>query len=336
VRILLILALSLVASCGKYALFKDRNSEYLQAKTEPKLKLPPHLEKNADSYIELMPIPSDVVALNTQQAQEVQRPNAVSQQEELQEFSLQHSANGAWLLVLREPAQIWVATYNFWQNLGFKLQHEKSKVGEIISTWHNLNEINTNLVRQNLTPLPNAQNINVKIIAEVKQGLQPNSSEITLQVFSQNNADKRNPNLELELLTNLQKHLTNAPSSSVSMLASQYFTGYSLPTLEQDTNGNSFLTFNADFDRTWAYLNAAINATLIKVEDIDRSKGIFYVDVAAELPKPNFFVRMFKRQKEAHYQLHIKAAENKQIVTVYDAPPKVAEQVLNSLYQQLK
>gem|GEM_PF-1944378 len=332
-----ILLVAILAGCGQNGFFRDRSHDYLNAKDGKQLQIPNQVAETTASSSSLLPIPDDIAQIKAGKAQTVERPTPANQQEELQEFIMQQGEGGAWLLVLRDPAQIWVTTYNLLTSLDFKiLESANQQAGEINTSVLAINKVNQALVKQQQATLV-SNNADVALNVKINRGIQPNSSEIYIKVYVESNKNKlnRDNQLEVQFLNILQNSLQQQKNVEVSLLASQYFTGYNLPSLERDAQNMPYLSFNTDFDRTWAYLNHAIGNTEIKIDDINRSDGIFYVDVREQMPKPNFFMRLFASKKPMLYQLKITASDNKQLVTVKDAPEKVAIHVLDAIFQQL-
>jgi len=329
-----ILGMLLLASCGNDGIFRDRSDDYLAAKSYPKLEIPSELADTTTKTDSILPIPQNIAPLKSSKAQKVPRPNPANSEENLQEFIMQQSAEGNWLLVLRDPTAIWANIYNWLNELGFSLQNDNNKAGELISDAKSTAQINTNLIRTNLTPLSNNLTDNlIYLKLKVNRGIQANSSEIYLNIYQQSN-NIRIRQLETELLNNLEQMLKSSSSTPISLLASQYFTGFKPPVLET-INDVPTLRFNTDFERAWAYLNHAISRTKIKIDDVDLSLGIFYLNVDEQLPKPNFFKRLFSKKLQTLYELHVTSQTNDQIVTLQNASNEVAQHILESIHQQL-
>jgi len=327
----------LLVGCGENGYFRDRSHDYIKAQDDKHLVIPAELENTTADTNNLFPIPSDVADFKENKAQFISRPHSANQQEDLQEFIMQQGADGAWLLVLREPAQIWVTTYNLLTNLGFNLlDRDSNQVGELNTNLLSVNKVNSALIKNNYNALGVDNSAMISLKVKINRGIKPNSSEI--YIYAHTKKDHKltiNHQAESELLQVLQNTLQNQNNAEVSLLASQYFTGYNLPTLDKDDKGVSYLSFNTDFDRTWAYLERAISNTKIKIEDINRSDGIFYLEVSEQLPKPNFLVRWFTSKKAVNGKLHIISDSNKQIVKIHDTSNEVAQSVLEAIHQQL-
>ena len=67
----------------------------------------------------------------------------------------------------------------------------------------------------------------------------------------------------------------------------------------QDGAGNAVLNLQADFNRSWAAIGDALGRADVLVTDLDRSSGVYYVDLdrtaSSQTEKPGFFGRLFGR-----------------------------------------
>ena len=156
------------------------------------------------------------------------------------------------------------------------------------------------------------------------------------------------------LLDELQASLNRSArqGGSVSLLAERDFDAPSRVSLTQDGSGNPLLQLDSDFDRAWSSVGRALQAADVRVDDLDRSLGVYYVNLSerADDPddKPGFFSRLFggapdKDEIEARaerYQVRLTRAGNgvqvtldKSIDTV--APADVARRVLSLIKDNL-
>ena len=139
---------------------------------------------------------------------------------------------------------------------------------------------------------------------------------------------------------------------SVSLLAERDFDAPSRVSLIEATGGHPVLQLDTDFNRAWSSVGRALEASDIRVDDLDRSQGIYYVNLAegAENPddEPGFFSRLFgggadKEEIEARserYQVRLGEADGTVRVTLVEdvdtpTPADVARRVLNMLKDNL-
>jgi outer membrane protein assembly factor BamC len=122
--------------------------------------------------------------------------------------------------------------------------------------------------------------------------------------------------------------------------------------LSTDGSGNPILSLGSDLDRAWSSVGSALERGQWKVEDINRSLGLYYINLAekAENPndKPGFFGNLFgsapsREELEARadrYQVRLSKVGDAVQVTVEKnintvAPPDVARRVLSLIQDNL-
>jgi len=226
------------------------------------------------------------------------------------------------------------------------------------STWQGAGGLNDALVR-NL----GIQDGETRVRVRVEPGVQRNTSEIFVVSVKRpagSTADvawpeiSSNKELDRVLLDELQASLTQSAKQggSVSLLAERDFDAPSRVNLTEDGSGNPLLQLDSDFDRAWSSIGRALQAADVRVDDLDRSLGVYYVNLSerADDPddKPGFFSRLFggapdKDEIEARaerYQVRLTRVGNgvqvsldKSVDTV--APADVARRVLSLLKDNL-
>jgi len=130
----------------------------------------------------------------------------------------------------------------------------------------------------------------------VEQGMRENSTEI--HVRHQNDvlgsdADLSDDKLlasesavlavEESLLRELGGYLAAEVSSQSVSRAGQDLVGASKAELATAQDGQPILRLNLDFDRAWASVTQALDNADVAVTDLDRSEGVFYVDLPESL-----------------------------------------------------
>lgn len=139
---------------------------------------------------------------------------------------------------------------------------------------------------------------------------------------------------------------------SVSLLAARDFDAPSRVSLAEDGSGNPVLYLGADLDRAWSSVGRALEQGEWRVEDINRSLGLYYINLS-EKPddkqdQPGFFGRLFgsepsKEEREARaerYQVRLsKVGESVQVTVEKNintvAPADVARRVLSMIQDHL-
>lgn len=341
---------------GDDGYFRDRGSDYLQAQQVPPMQVPAGA---ALRPIEpLLPVPQQVADSRSTGEYEVPRPQRLLIAEEAGEFSLQTSEDARWLVAMRAPSQVWAATRQFFTDNGFQIDEERPQTGEFVTAWQTRDQLAPALVR-NLGLSDGETRVRVRI----EPGVQRDTSEIYLvsvQRPAGSSADVAWPdapvNAELDrvLLDELHAGLNRSTEQggSASLLAEREYDAPSRVTLSEAGSGSPVLQLDTDFNRAWSSVGRALQASDILVEDLDRSLGVYYINLAegAANPddKPGFFSRLFggatdREELDARaerYQLrltdvggNVQVSLDKDLDTV--APADVARSVLNMLKESL-
>lgn len=341
---------------GDDGYFRDRGSDYLQAQQVPPMQVP---AGTALRPIEpLLPIPQQVADSRSTGEYEVPRPQRLLIAEEAGEFSLQTSEDARWLVAMRAPSQVWAAARQFFTDNGFQIEEERPQTGEFITAWQTRDQLAPALVR-NLGLGDGETRVRVRI----EPGVQRDTSEIFLisvERPANSSADVAWPdapvNAELDrvLLDELHAGLNRSTEQggSASLLAERDYDAPSRVTLSESGSGSPVLRLDTDLNRAWSSVGRALQVSDILVEDLDRSLGIYYINLAegAANPddKPGFFSRLFggapdREELDARaerYQLRLMdVSGNVQVTLDKDldtiAPPDVSRRVLTMLKESL-
>lgn len=139
---------------------------------------------------------------------------------------------------------------------------------------------------------------------------------------------------------------------SVSLLGERDYDAPARVNLVQDAGGTPLLQLDSDFDRAWSRVGRALQSADVRVDDLNRSLGIYYINLAegAEQPgeRPGFFARLFGGGADAdasdaraeRYQVRLVEAAGEVRVSVEQdldtlAPADVARRVLTLIQDNL-
>ena len=356
----LALIISATSGCGwlwgEDGYFRDRGSDYLSARQVAPMQV--EVAGETRPLDPLLPIPRNVADSTTSGKYEVPRPQRLQVAADVSDFSIQSSGDSRWLLAQHAPAQVWTAARQFFTGKGFGIAEERPQTGEFSTAWQRGDQLDAALVR-NL----GIQDGETRVRVRIEPGVQRNTSEIFLVSVKRpvgSNAEVAWPEtsshkeLDRALLDELQASLNRSArqGGSVSLLAERDFDAPSRVNLIADGSGNPVLQLDSDFDRAWSSVGRALQASDIRVDDLDRSLGVYYVNLSerADNPddKPGFFARLFggaadKDEIEARaerYQVRLTRAGNGVQVTLDRsvdtvAPADVARRVLNLIKDNL-
>lgn len=346
------LALTVMASSGcawlwgKEGYFRDRGSDYLAAREVAPMQVPQDVQvRPLDS---LLPIPARVPlpVATGKEGFEVPRPLALGEVSPPSSVTLQKGVDQRWLVAQRPPAEVWPLAREFFERVGLPVASDRPERGELVSSWAPLSGA---LARH----LDNPKN-EVSVRLRVEPGVQRNTSEISLLTnvrpagSGANPAWPRSPvvpTLDALLLEQLLGHLEKGAAgrgSSVSLLANRSFDAPSKASVSADKAGNPLLILVSDADRSWSALGRALQEEKITVDDMDRTQGVYFINLSGEKPneKPGFFSRLWSKSDNAErYQVRLKAVSGVMHVTVekeqQPAPADVARKLLTQLRDRL-
>lgn len=357
---LLAVSASSLTGCGMLwgdkGYFRDRGGDYLEAHPTPAMQLPDGAQvKHLDP---LLPIPHRITSVAPGEDYKVPRPQALSTSASSGDFSVQKSGQLSWVVAQRIPAQVWPVAQQFFEENGFKIANERPHLGEFTTQWQAPSELNESLVREVWGSAP--RDLQIRFRVRIEPGVQRNSSDVFIDQAQRNNSSTTSvawtDNATTgaasgSLLEVLNSHLTqrNAEGDSFSLLASKTYDTPKRVELVDGGNGVKVLRLDASFDRAWSSVGRALNAANISVDDLNRSTGLYYIDLAqgAKQKEPGFFKRLFSSKKKAAgkvsaelYTVRLTAINQQVFVSVERgadtlAPADVTERILEKLRTNL-
>ena len=346
---------------GPEGYFRDRGSDYLEARQTPPMQLPSGVQTDK-RLVPLLPIPSNVPDDNVKGEFEVPRPQPLVAATSASDFSLQKSGDNRWVVAQRAPSEVWPVAMQFFQDNGFRIDEQRPQTGEFTTIWQRADELSVTVSRH-LGSTGLATDSETRLRVRIEPGVQRNTSEI--YVVSANRpagstADvafsERSVNTGLdaalvdEMLVSMSRNADKG--ASVSLLAARDFDTPTRVSLSEDGSGNPVLTLNEDLDRAWSSVGRALEQGEWRVEDINRTLGLYYINLAEKAEKkdekPGFFSSLFggqpaKEEVEARaerYQVRLSKVGDSVQVTVEEnintvASPEVARKVLGVIQDNL-
>lgn len=344
----LALTLASTSGCGwlwgEEGYFRDRGSDYLTARETPPMQVP--ADAATRRLDPLLPVPAAITLPEGRTAFEVPRPQALGVDAQAGAFSLQTSGERRWLLAQIPPGQVWPQVRAFFDELGLPVASERPARGELISAWSVLPRGFQRHLRD--------EGAEASLRLRIEPGVQRNSSEIFLASNLRPAGSAQVPEwprrspapaLEHALLEQLLEYLNSDSGrvSSVSLLAERRFDAPSRVRLASDAEGQPLLLMVTDTDRAWSALGRALQAADIRVDDLDRSRRLYFIDLAAGSDgRPGLLARLLGRgeARSERYQLSLTPmASGVQVSLLEDAatpaPADVARRVLSLLQEKL-
>ena len=331
-------------------LIVNRADDYLDARAAPPLKLPDDLNPGAIHDTLVVPdVPQG--AHSARYPNEAPRPEAIYARDESQGIKIQKLGERRWLVVPQPPSVVWPKIKQFFADNGVAIVAEVPDAGRMQSDWIDTSASQLrDVVRLAIRDAKAEANVSTghdRLLVRIEQGLRERSAEIHMrhENDSMNVPDEgvwpdqsAIVGVEAELLNELGSYIAaDVAADSVSFVA-RNIGAESKAVLDWDDAGAPVLQLNLDFDRAWAVLGSALANAQVKVTDLDRANGIYFVDVApADLDpenKPGFFGRLFSSADSPRpFQLIVKPGERGYLVSVLDdkkapAPNELAQQLL--------
>ncbi|TXH85838.1 MAG: outer membrane protein assembly factor BamC [Pseudomonas sp.] len=361
----LALIISTTSGCGwlwgDEGYFRDRSTDYLEARQAAPMQLPPNVD--AKRLDPLLPVPERVASsTETPQSFEVPRPQGLASTAEASEFSLQKSGDSRWLVAQRTPAEVWPVARSYFENNGFRLAEERPQTGEFSTEWQGASELAPSMGRRVGSLMGDADN-QLRVRVRIEPGVVRNTSEVFVVSAERDEgssaavafpARSGNARLEASLLDGMLADLSSSSEhGSVSLLAARNYDAPSRVSLSEDGAGNPLLNLSTDFDRAWSSVGRALELGDVRVDDINRSLGVYYVNLAEGAKKPEeekgFISGLFGREPKQeeidaraeryHVRLTRSAAGDVQVSVEKDintaAPQDVARRVLTLIRDNL-
>jgi|TARA_B110000438_G_scaffold13405_1_gene12958 outer membrane protein assembly factor BamC len=292
----------ILVSSGCSLIFDDRIDDYLKEKESKPLKI--SSDKDIRPIVDFYPLPKESKD-STEKLYEVPMPQQVFSSGTSNEVRLHRLGEIRWIYVETLPSSVWPIMKDFWGANQFGMMEEDPNAGIIQSK-----------------PLL-VGNLQTKLIMKIEHGIRQASSEVFVShVFKSKNEEwirlTGEDNLEEKVLLSALDFLSESSSSGGTSLVALNLNIGQKAILKQNQNLSNFIELNLEFPRAWAAVDRALKEAMITVTDLDRDKGIFYVDFTRAEEKG--FVRgLFSKDVSSRGTFKIvikKIQENKCIVTV--------------------
>ncbi|MEA1606011.1 outer membrane protein assembly factor BamC [Pseudomonas spirodelae] len=344
---------------GENGYFRDRGSDYLDARQTATMQIPSNVD--AKRIDPLLPVPQQVATTTDKGEFTVPRPQSLTVAGDASEFSLQKSGDSRWVVAQRVPAEVWPVARQFFTDNGFQIAEERPQTGEFSTAWQPVDALPDAMARRMSSGV--SADAETRIRVRIEPGVQRNTSEVfvvsaerpagsTADVAFTNRSS--NPGLDAALLDEMLVSLARSAEQggSVSLLAARDYDAPNRVSLSEDGNGNPILSLGADFDRAWSGVGRSLEMADVRIDDINRSLGVYYINLAERAQKPDeqpgFFGKVFgsapsKEEIDARaerYQVRLTAVGDSVQVSVEKdlntiAPSDVARKVLDLIQENL-
>lgn len=283
----LLLMIVFLAACSSSE-YRDRNTDYHQA-SEVENTLPASYPEQDAMFI------AKANRSVSQAKQQIPRPEPLRVMDEAESLVTERAdEQGAWLLVMRSPSEVWTSLRAFAESRDVAMVAASPRRGEL------------SLAADPASKLP-AQRINLR------QGVRRGTSEIRLHSYEAGQDLTWNA-YDLGRIKSLAEFLTislGEVNSSVSLQAQSLQDSQLVRLIDRDAR--QVLVLQLEYERAWAELVNLLEDKFTdewqKLEDLNRSEGRLFVRyVPQDLRPAGFFARFFNQGPKAdehHYQLYL-------------------------------
>jgi outer membrane protein assembly factor BamC len=310
--------------------------DYRSTTKAPSLDIPPDLTQlSKDTRYTVVAGGVSASGLQTGQAAAGTSPIAALA---MGDVRIERAGNQRWLVVNRPAEKLWEPVKDFWQENGFLLAMDQSKLGIMETDWaENRAKIPMDAIRSTLgkifdslystaerdkfrTRLERDGNGNTEIFISHRGMIEVYTTERSSDTVWQ--PRPVDPELEAEFLRRLMVKLGASQEQAKTAVAESVAKpGATVTTLD----GMPTLVLEDGFDRAWRRVGLALDRTGFTVEDRDRTRGTYFVRYVApksESSEPGFFSKLFsgsaKPAEAVKYQVRVKSAANVTTVSVLD------------------
>lgn len=283
----LLLLVGLIAGCSSSE-YRDRNTDYDKAR-EASNDLPASYPTQ-----DVMPLAKANRSVG-KASKQAPRPESLRVMDAAEALVTERAdEQGAWLLVLRSPSEVWTSLRDFAESRDLPLVAASPRRGELV------------LAADLESRLPE-QRINLR------QGVRRGTSEIRLHSYEagQNLPWSDYDRSRVKSLSEFLMISLNESSPSVSLQAQSLQDSQLVRLVDRDER--QVLVLQLEYERAWAELVSLLEDKFTnewqKLDDLNRSEGRLYIRYVPESARPaGFFARLFNRgpkPSEHHYQLYL-------------------------------
>ena len=250
---------------GDQGMFRDKSQDYKKAPELPVVSVPEDMDTEALREIYVIPPVEDNLLLAGDF--EVPRPAPLVAGAGTEVVRIQKLGDESWALIGVAPGQVWPQVRSFLTASGIEVARVDARAGIMESTWLTLE----------------GQPMAGRYRFRMEQGVQRGTSE--LHVLQMNQAGDVNswpaksddPEQAAEMLQAVAQFLANsAGTAPVSMIAEQGISAGGKISMQEAPEGYTYIRLDLPFDRAWASLGRALEASTFEITDRDRSNGKYY------------------------------------------------------------
>jgi outer membrane protein assembly factor BamC len=359
-----------LAGCGALGSIVDPDGvDYKSAGKAPTLAVPPDLTQlqRENRYA----IPSNqgtATASGYNLQQNVQPSAAVIAQKTTNEMRIERAGDQRWLVVDKDPEELWPLLKDFWQDLGFLLSVEMPQAGIMETDWaENRAKIPQDFIRSALgkaidslysTAERDKFRTRLERTADGKTEIYISHRGMQEMLLAEGDRGTvwqprpADPELEAEFLSRLMTRFGADAAQAKASVANAPVQGPRAK-LIKSANGGSYLEVDEGFDRAWRRVGLALDRVGFTVEDRNRAEGLYFVryidpEQGQASAEKGFFSRLFtfgskdeKANSALRYRVAVKGSgPGSQVMVLNEQGQQenspTASKILTLLNEQLK
>jgi outer membrane protein assembly factor BamC len=270
VRLPLLFAFSVMAGCGYLfgddGMFRDKSQDYKQSPELEVIEVPP--EKSTDALQDIYPIPDIEQSLVLAGDFEVPRPTPLVSGAADEVVRIQKLGAESWALVAMAPGQLWPQVRSFLSAAGIGVGRVDARAGIMETSWLSMEG----------APMQS------RFQFRIERGVQRGTSELHVLQMNQAGdvtvwpATSDDLQQETEMLRGMAQYIANsADSAPVSMIADQAISATGRISLQETSQGDTYIELFLPYDRAWASTAKGLEESNFEIIDRDRSAGEYYV-----------------------------------------------------------
>ncbi|MEM7099385.1 MAG: outer membrane protein assembly factor BamC [Pseudomonadota bacterium] len=292
-----------VAGCGWFndgeGVILNPKDDYLDSTEHQDLVVPQDLKGLQDT--DPFPIPDTPLAENPSYYPErPPLPDAIYANEKRDEVRLQRLGERRWLVIPEPPTTAWPKLKQFLAENGVAIAFDAPEVGRLNTQWLKLEATSyRDVVRSITRDAKDALSLDLgqdRFLIKVEQGLRPRTTEIHLR--HENDSVSIPERDDVEALETVISHVTQAEADLLNEIGAYVAAKVSEQTvskvalqigsnqkaeLARSDEGFPILRLFLDYERAWATLGQALANAEVDITNLDRSSGLFYVELTEEV-----------------------------------------------------
>lgn len=303
------------------SLMEDRSERYVNAKEGEALTLPE--QADASRFSQVMPIRQiDSADASRLYPSELPEPPDMTSEILEENYVVEELDGRVWLLVNDVPGRIWPAVTAYMNEQGLGVAYDNPQLGLLQSELANFSVRARQLLELEAAP-EQATTAEPKAILQVRiaPGVRRKTTEIQVRKLTSDTLTEDDSvwpgklltwrgvsqptesqlALQKRLLSNLGDFLKAREESKSFSRAASGMVSQPLVKLVSDNDQAQAINVDLDYGRSWAEINRSLVESDIKIIDLNRSEGWFFVDYrTADERDPGWFSWFSNKEEPRH------------------------------------